>query len=65
MRNTYQRGGVFYLRLLVPKILHPHVTKPAVIQSLRTKDRRQAYLRSMQVSLAFEQWVHATSPRFQ
>lgn len=58
MRNTYQdKNGTFYLRLFVPKILLPHVSKPKIVQSLRTKDRRQAYLRSMQASLAFEQWV--------
>ncbi|WP_353618482.1 DUF6538 domain-containing protein [Paracidovorax anthurii] len=45
MRNTYQKNGTFYLRLLVPKALLPHVTKSKVVQSLNTKDRRQAYLR--------------------
>ncbi|WP_415662158.1 DUF6538 domain-containing protein [Roseateles sp.] len=58
MRNTYQdKHGTFYLRLLVPKVLHPHVTRQKVVQSLKTKDRRQAYIRSMEASLAFERWV--------
>lgn len=58
MRNTYQdKHGTFYLRLLVPQVLLPHVSKPKVIQSLRTKDRREAYLRSMKASMVFEQWV--------
>ncbi len=58
MRNTYQdKHGTFYLRLLVPQVLLPHVSKPKVIQSLLTKDRREAYLRSMKASMAFEQWV--------
>lgn len=58
MRNTYQdRNGTFYLRLLVPKVLHPHVSRPKVVQSLKTKDRREAYLRAMKASMAFEEWV--------
>jgi integrase len=58
MRNTYQnRHGTFYIRLKVPKVLLPHVSRPAVIQSLRTKEHRQAYLRSMKISMAFEQWA--------
>jgi hypothetical protein len=58
MRNTYQnRHGTFYIRLLVPQVLLPHVSKPKVVQSLRTKEHRQAYSRSMKVSMAFEQWV--------
>lgn len=58
MRNTYQnRHGTFYIRLKVPKALLPHVSRPHVIHSLRTKDHRQAYLLSLKASLAFEQWV--------
>lgn len=58
MRNTYQnRHGTFYIRLKVPKVLLPHVSRPHVVHSLRTKDHRQAYLLSMKASLAFEEWV--------
>ena len=58
MRNTYQnRHGTFYIRLKVPKVLLPHVSRPHVIHSLRTKDHRQAYLLSLKASLAFEEWV--------
>ncbi|WP_035056250.1 DUF6538 domain-containing protein [Andreprevotia chitinilytica] len=65
MRNTYQdRNGTFYLRLLVPKVLLPHVTRSKVVQSLRTKDRRQAYFRSMEASLAFEKWIRDMKNKF-
>ncbi|QDZ27113.1 tyrosine-type recombinase/integrase [Noviherbaspirillum sp. UKPF54] len=58
MQNTYQnRHGTFYIRLFVPKILHPHVTRTKFVQSLRTKDRKLAYLRSLQISIDFESWV--------
>lgn len=64
MRNTYQRDGTFYLRLFVPKALLPHVTKSKVVYSLRTKDRRQAYLRSLEASLAFERWIRDMTNKF-
>lgn len=58
MRNTYKnRHGTFYIRLLVPQVLLPHVSKPKIVQSLRTKEHRLAYLRSMKISMGFEQWV--------
>ncbi|WP_034175707.1 DUF6538 domain-containing protein [Burkholderia cenocepacia] len=65
MRNTYQnRHGTFYIRLKVPKVLLPHVSRPHVIHSLRTKDHRQAYLLSMKASLAFEEWVRDMKNKF-
>jgi hypothetical protein len=65
MRNTCQRNGTFYLlRLLIPKALPPYVTKSKVVQGLNTKDRRQAYLRSMEASLAFEKWVRNMKNKF-
>lgn len=58
LQNTYQnRHGTYYIRLFVPQALLPHVQQPKLIQSLRTKDRKQAYLRSLQVALSFEKWV--------
>ncbi|MFC4930495.1 DUF6538 domain-containing protein [Massilia sp. GCM10023247] len=58
MQNTYKnRHGTYYLRLFVPKILHPHVTRTKVVKSLRTKDRKQAYLRSLLECIDFETWV--------
>ncbi|MBY4834059.1 Tyrosine recombinase XerD [Burkholderia multivorans] len=58
LQNTYQnRHGTYYIRLFVPQALLPHVQQPKLVQSLRTKDRKQAYLRSLQVALSFEKWV--------
>jgi integrase len=58
MHRTYQnRHGTFYVRLVVPKALLPYTSSPKVVQSLRTKDRKQAYLRSLQINLAFERWI--------
>lgn len=65
MRNTYQdKNGTYYLRLFVPKVLLPFASKSKIVQSLRTKDRRQAYLRSMEASLAFERWVWEMKNKF-
>ncbi|MCJ9707891.1 site-specific integrase [Bordetella hinzii] len=66
LQNTYQnRHGTYYLRLFVPQVLHPHVSSPKLVQSLRTKDRKQAYLRSLQVALAFEKWVMDTKKKLE
>ncbi|MEX3630341.1 MAG: DUF6538 domain-containing protein [Burkholderia sp.] len=65
MRCTYQdKHGTYYSRLIVPKALLPYVSTPRIIQSLRTKDRKQAYLRSMQINLAFERWVAEMKNKF-
>lgn len=65
MRNTYKnRHGTFYIRLLVPQVLLPHVNCSKIVRSLYTKDHRQAYLSSIKISMAFEQWVMDTKKKF-
>jgi integrase len=58
MQNTYKnRHGTYYIRLFIPKVLHPHVARTKLVKSLQTKDRKQAYLRSLRTSIDFENWV--------
>jgi integrase len=65
MRNTYEdRNGTFYLRLFVPKVLLPHVTRSKIVKSLHTKDRRLAYFRSIEASLAFEKCVREMKNKY-
>lgn len=55
--RTYCKDGVFFIRLFVPQRLAAFVARPKIVQSLKTRDRHLAYVRALNINLAFELWV--------
>ena len=52
---------MYYIRLRIPKKLIPRTSKPIFIYSLGTKDRHEAYVKSLRINLDFEAWISKVS----
>ena len=60
--RTYQKStGMYYIRLRIPKNLISRTSKPIFIYSLGTKDRHEAYVKSLRINLEFEEWISKVS----